>query len=121
MVLPKNPSAPFPSGYEAETYISSVIAGERATSYQSFIGVLRWTVDLRRIEMITEMLMLSSHLEMPRAGHISTVFFITPHWCSIEPTQQSIRNSLTLSIGVISTVDPNRLSHQIYHRHVANQ
>ena len=44
MVLPKNLSAPFPCGYEAETDISPVFTGEQATSYQSFIGVLHWIV-----------------------------------------------------------------------------
>ena len=40
MFLPKNPSAPFPRGYEAETEVLTVLTGERATSYQSFIGAL---------------------------------------------------------------------------------
>ena len=34
MVLPKNLSAPFPRGYEAETDVSPVLTGERANSYQ---------------------------------------------------------------------------------------
>ena len=66
MFLLKNLSAPFRRGYEAETDVSPVLTGEPATSYQSFIGVLRWMVELGRIETITEVSMLSSHLEIPR-------------------------------------------------------
>ena len=76
MVLPKNSSAPFPRGYEAETDVSPVLAGELATSYHSSIGVLRWMVELGRIDMITKVSMLSSHLAMPREGHLSTLFHI---------------------------------------------
>ena len=76
MVLPKNPPAPFPRGYEAKTDVSPVLTAEQATSYQSFIGVLRWMVELGRIDMITEASMLLSYLEMPREGHLSTVFHI---------------------------------------------
>ena len=76
MVLLKNPSAPFSHGYEAETDVSPFLTSERATSYQSFIGVLHWMVEIRRIDMITKVLILSPHLAMPREGHLSTVFHI---------------------------------------------
>ena len=76
MALTKNPSSPFPRGYEAETDVSPVLTGERDTSYQSFIGVLRWMDELGRIDMITKVSMLLSHLAMPREGHLSTVFHI---------------------------------------------
>ena len=66
MFLLNNPSAPFPRGYEAEMDVSQVLTGERATSYQSCIGVLLWMVVIGRIVMITEVLILSLHLAMPR-------------------------------------------------------
>ena len=42
------------------------LTSELAIRYQSFIGVLRWMVEIGRIDMITKMSMLSSHLEIPR-------------------------------------------------------
>jgi hypothetical protein len=49
---------------------------EDATYYMSQIGVLRWMVELGRVDMITEVSMLSSHLACPRDGHLEAVYRI---------------------------------------------
>jgi hypothetical protein len=38
--------------------------------YQSVIGILRWAVELGRVDIIIEVSMLSSHLALPRDGHL---------------------------------------------------
>jgi hypothetical protein len=40
------------------------------------IGVLRWAVEIGRADILTEVSMLSSHLMMPREGHLDAVFHI---------------------------------------------
>ena len=40
------------------------------------IGILRWIVELGRIDITCEILMLSSHLALPREGHLEEVFRI---------------------------------------------
>ena len=38
--------------------------------------MLRWTVELGRVEITTEVSMLSSHLALPRTGHLIDAFHI---------------------------------------------
>jgi hypothetical protein len=73
---PKNTPTPFVNGYRPEIDISPELQGEDATYYMSQIGVLRWMVELGRVDMITEVSMLSSHLACPRDGHLEAVFRI---------------------------------------------
>ena len=44
--------------------------------YQTQIGVLRWLVELGRIDIITEVSMLTSQLALPREGHLEAVLHI---------------------------------------------
>ena len=47
---------------------------KQASYYQSHIGVLRCCVEIRRIDIITKVLLLLSHLALPRKGHLEAVF-----------------------------------------------
>lgn len=49
---------------------------DRASYYQSLIGILRWTVELGRVDISTEVSLLSSHLALPREGHLLAVLQI---------------------------------------------
>jgi hypothetical protein len=49
---------------------------EDATYYMSQIGVLRWMVELGRVDIITEVSMLASQLAFPRDGHLQAVYRI---------------------------------------------
>jgi hypothetical protein len=69
-------SAPFPNGYRAETDLSEELPAEEASYYHSQIGILRWMVELGRIDIITEVSMLASHLALPRRGHLEAVFAV---------------------------------------------
>jgi hypothetical protein len=48
----------------------------RANFYQSHIGILRWCVELGRIDIITEVSMLSTYICLPREGHLEAVFHV---------------------------------------------
>jgi hypothetical protein len=74
--LAKVAKAPFPVGYSAELDISPELEPEEANYYQSQIGVLRWMVELGRVDIITEVSVLASHLALPREGHMEAVFHI---------------------------------------------
>jgi hypothetical protein len=50
--------------------------GEDITYFQELIGVLRWAIELGRIDIALEVSMLSSHLALPRAGHLQAAFHI---------------------------------------------
>jgi hypothetical protein len=72
----KRTSGPFPNNYAPELDTTELLDHEKSTFYQSQIGVLRWIVELGRIDMITEVSELSSFLAMPREGHLDAVFHL---------------------------------------------
>jgi hypothetical protein len=45
-----------------------------ANFYESQIGILRWCVELVRIDIITEVSMLSTYLCLPLEGHLESIF-----------------------------------------------
>eukprot|EP00978_Attheya_sp_CCMP212_P002025 scaffold4145_cov55-Attheya_sp.AAC.8 len=63
-------SGPISPGYHPE------LRPEKANYYQNLIGVLRWAVELGRIDIHIEVSFLSSHLAMLRKGHLDQVFHI---------------------------------------------
>jgi hypothetical protein len=74
--LKKKASAPFEATYRAEIDESPVLGPEMANYFQSQIGILRWCVELGRIDIITEVSMLSTFLCMPREGHLDAVYHL---------------------------------------------
>ncbi|KAI2510101.1 Reverse transcriptase (RNA-dependent DNA polymerase) [Fragilaria crotonensis] len=75
----KRSSGPFPLNYAPELDVTPELSPEHATFYQSQIGVLRWCVELGRIDIITEVSELASYLIMPREGHLEAVFHLFNH------------------------------------------
>jgi hypothetical protein len=74
--LPKRATAPLPVNYLPELDLTPELNPDKASFYQSQIGVLRWCVELGRIDIITEVSALSSHLALPREGHLDAVFHV---------------------------------------------
>ena len=68
--LPAKYRGLWPSEYRPELDDSKELEPEQASFYQSLIGVLHWMVELGRVDMITEVSMLASHLALPREGHL---------------------------------------------------
>jgi hypothetical protein len=57
-------------GYKPELDASPELDPTGANFYQSQIGILRWCVELGRIDIITEVSMFSTYLFLPREGHM---------------------------------------------------
>ena len=74
--LKKRVSAPFPSDYHAELDATPELNPEFANHFQNGIGILRWCVELGRVDIITEVSVLSSHLALPREGHLQAMYHI---------------------------------------------
>ena len=64
------------SNADADLDISDPLTPDQASFYQHLIGVLRWMVEIGRIDIATEVSILSSYLAYPRDGHLSTALFI---------------------------------------------
>ena len=72
----KKATAPFPRDYHPECDISKELLPEMASFYSSQVGILRWMVELGRVDILTEVSLLSSHLAMPREGHLDALLHL---------------------------------------------
>ena len=67
---------PLSNGYRPEIDMSPELEHADASYFHSLIGVLRWMVELGRVDICVEVSMMSSHLALPRAGHLKEVLHI---------------------------------------------
>ncbi len=87
-------STPFSiSDYRPELDSTNLCGEELITIYQNLIGVLRWTCELGRIDILHEVSLLSQYLAQPRAGHLQqavNIFYYLKHhersWITLDPT-----------------------------------
>ncbi len=76
LCLPKRTANVLPSGWRPETDVTKELNEEDTSYYQQQIGVLRWMVELGRIDICTEVSMLAAHSACPRQGHLAAVFHL---------------------------------------------
>ena len=74
--LTKSASTPFSNNYRPEIDISNPLSSLNAAYFQSLIGILRWIVELGRIDITVEVSMLASMMALPREGHLEQAFRI---------------------------------------------
>ncbi|KAL7545200.1 hypothetical protein ACHAWF_014099 [Thalassiosira exigua] len=67
---------PFSCGYEPELDSTPELGPEEASDYQSVIGMLRWMIELGRIDIATKVSLLLSHLALPREGHMEVALHV---------------------------------------------
>jgi hypothetical protein len=67
---------PMSDKYRAELDASAELDTERITYFQGLIGVLRWIVELGRINIMVAVSMVSSNLMAPCEGHLEQCFHI---------------------------------------------
>jgi len=67
---------PYPACYRPEVDVTQVLDAERTNRFQQLIGILRWAIELGRIDTLTEVSCLSQHLAEPREGHLIAVYKI---------------------------------------------
>ena len=69
-------SCVFPSGWKPELDVTPLLKDEDASHFQQQIGVMRWMVELGRIDICTEVSMLAAFSAAPRHGHLAAVFHV---------------------------------------------
>ena len=74
--LTKRATAPWLTDYISELDMTPELNPDKASYYQSQIGILHWIVELGRVDIITEMLTLASHMALPWEGHLNAVFHV---------------------------------------------
>jgi len=65
---------PYPSSYRSEVDVTQVLDEEKTNRFQQLIGILRWAIELGRVDILTEVCCLSQHLVEPREGHLIAVY-----------------------------------------------
>ena len=74
--MPNKADTPLTTTYRPELDVSRELTVDDAAYYQSLIGILRWIVELGRVDVCLEVSMMSSHLALPREGHLEQVLHI---------------------------------------------
>jgi len=67
---------PIASGYRPEMDTTPELKADGLQWYQELVGTLRWAVELGRVDILLETSMMSSHLALPREGHLEQVLHI---------------------------------------------
>ena len=70
MKLPTRAETPLQTSYRPELDVSPELGPVEAAYYQFLIGILRWIIKLGRVDIFFELSMMSSHLTLPRVGHL---------------------------------------------------
>jgi hypothetical protein len=74
--LPSKCITPMAGGYHPSDDASAELTVKGLQHYQEQIGVLRWAVEIGRLDILLEVALLSSHLALPRKGHLEQVYHI---------------------------------------------
>ena len=71
-----NTNSPLPDNYYPERDATPECDTENARLYASLIGILRWLVELGRVDITCEVYMMSLYTAMPREGQLDHVICI---------------------------------------------
>jgi hypothetical protein len=74
MKLPYSAPNPLSTDHRPEIDVTPELGEADASYYQHLIGILRWIVELGRVDINVEVSMMSSHLAMPREGHLKELY-----------------------------------------------
>jgi hypothetical protein len=74
--LPSKCVAPLSCNYAPWLEETPELKAGRVQRFQELIGQLRWAVEIGRVDILLETLLLSSYLAMPQAGHLEQAFHI---------------------------------------------
>ena len=100
----KMPSKADTTTYRPELDVSRELNEADAAYYQSLNGILRWIVELGRVDVCLEVSMMSSHLALPREGHLEQVLHIFAYLKKYHNTELVYRphpcNSFVSSHGL---------------------
>lgn len=68
--------APLPAYYKPEVEMSKELSDDLSSRYRQIVGLLRWAVELGRIEIFHETALMSQYLAAPREGHLEMLYHI---------------------------------------------
>ena len=72
--LPGKVWTPLPAEYKPEMETSAELMSDGIQTYQELIGVLRWAVELGRVDILLEAALMATYMAMPREGHLQMLY-----------------------------------------------
>ena len=82
---------PIPINYEPELDVTPHCDEEHASRYRQIIGILRWAIELGRVDILTEVSLLSQYQANPREGHLEALYWMM-NYLHRYPTRRLIMN-----------------------------
>jgi hypothetical protein len=76
---PTKTETPLRTCCRPELDVTPELNPSEAAHYQSLIGILRWIVELGRVDICLEVSMMSSYLILPREGHLEQLCSTSSH------------------------------------------
>ena len=67
---------PIVSTYKPELDTSPELGPELTSRYQQMVGILRWAVELGRVDIYLEVSLMSQYLASPREGHLEALYHV---------------------------------------------
>ena len=96
LTLPKKATALFSPGYCPEVDVTPELDVIQAAYFQSLVGILRWIVELGRVDITVKTLLLASCMAMPRLGHLDQAYhifaFLKKHHNAVMVLDPSVPN-----------------------------
>ena len=77
--MPRKADNAFNMGYDPELDIYPELDPDAVSFYLRIIGILRWMIELGKIDMITKVSLLSSHIALTREGHLEAAVHVMTH------------------------------------------
>ena len=77
--MPRKIENPFKMGYDPELDTSPELDPGTTSYYLTIISILRWMIELARIDIITKVSLLLSHVALPREGHLEAMVHVMAH------------------------------------------
>ena len=78
--LPAKCGTPLKSGYRPELDTSQELKQDGLQRYEELIGMLRWAVELGRVDILLETALISTYLTLPRRGHLEQLYQISGYF-----------------------------------------
>ena len=67
---------PIISSYKPELDTSDELGPKLTSRYQQLVGILRWAVELGRVDIYLEVSIMSQYLANPRVGHLEAIYHV---------------------------------------------
>jgi hypothetical protein len=74
--LPSKFFTPLPVDFKPELDVSAELKADGVQYYQELIGVLRWAVEIGRVDILLETSLMLAHLALSRIGHLEALYRI---------------------------------------------